>query len=356
MSGCDLRHVAGYPGEVTEEETPETSTLARLEQRLLGARAGLSIGDLAARLGVSVERVLTLWQPFGSSEDLDAEVLTEYDVEVLARLLEATERSTVSPEVSAQMVRSVGHLTDRLAVWQLEALVEHVARTYRLDDASARLLLLDRLADAVPLLQEQLVHAWRRQLLAHARRIAAQVVDSRTDGEENRLPRALAVGFADVVSFTARTAGMTADELAAFVQGFETRARDVVMLAGGRVVKTLGDAVFFVADDPRHGAAVALSLAQEFHASGPTPVRVGLVWGYVLSRYGDVYGLPVNLAARLTAAAEPGTVLTDEATAGVLAEDEEVRLVQLEERELPGLGPVRPVQVEPAVSPAPGRA
>ncbi len=333
---------------------PETSTFARLEQRLLGGPRQLSLPEVAERLGVPTQRVLALWQVFGLPEDADAKVLTEYDAQVLGLLFEHSDRSMLGSDVAAQLVRSVGHLTDRLVVWQLEALVEHLARRYELDDVSARLLLLDRLADAAPVLQEQLVHAWRQQLVAHMGRMAAQVATARGAPDDARLPLTRAVGFADIVSFTARTAGMTAGELADFVQGFEVRTQDVVSRAGARTVKTIGDAVFFVADDARSGGLVALELARTFDAGSPTPVRVGLVWGHVLARFGDVYGTPVNLAARLTAAAEPGAVLTDEVTAALLAAEPGFRLTPLANQDLPGVGEVRPVLVE-AAEVSPGR-
>jgi adenylate cyclase len=38
-------------------------------------------------------------------------------------------------------------------------------------------------------------------------------------------------------------------------------------------------------------------------------LRVGLAWGSALSRAGDWFGRPVNLADRVTAVAKPGSVL-----------------------------------------------
>jgi len=95
---------------------------------------------------------------------------------------------------------------------------------------------------------------------------------------------------------------------------------------------------------------VALGLAEAFGATSTTPVRVGMVWGRVLSRFGDVFGVPVNLAARLTGEAEPGTVLLDDATAELLAGDARYLLTELAERDVAGLGPVRPFRLE--VSPS----
>ena len=48
------------------------------------------------------------------------------------------------------------------------------------------------------------------------------------------------------------------------------------------------------------------------------PIRVALAYGTVVASNGDYYGDVVNLAARLVAAAEPGTaVATTEAVEGV---------------------------------------
>ncbi len=327
-----------------EAAQPETSTLARLEQLLLGGPRVLSLRELAERLGVPEARLAAFWQPFGLPEEHDDRIFTEQDAEIVGRLLAVSDENMLGPTAASSLVRSVAHLTDRLAIWQLEAIVDHLAERYGLDDLSARVVVLDRLAGLVPLLQDQLVHSWRRQLAGHAALMAMQVTaDDAT--ASSRLPLARAVGFADIVSFTARTAGLSAETLAEFVLTFETRARDVVTRAGGRTVKTIGDAVFFVADDARRGAAVALALAEAFPAGGATPVRVGLVWGQVLARFGDVYGMPVNLAARLTAEAAPGEVLVDDATAAELAAEPGLQLVRLGEREVAGVGPIAPSRV-----------
>ena len=59
-------------------------------------------------------------------------------------------------------------------------------------------------------------------------------------------------------------------------------------------------------------------------------VRVGLASGAVVMRLGDVFGPPVNMAARLTAVARRNRVIIDEATAALLPDD------QFETRRLPG--------------------
>ncbi|HMO11921.1 MAG TPA: adenylate/guanylate cyclase domain-containing protein, partial [Actinotalea sp.] len=155
------------------------------------------------------------------------------------------------------------------------------------------------------------------------------------------LPLARAVGLADVVGFTPRTADLGAAALADFVQGFEATARDVVAAHGGRVIKTVGDALLFVADDPDTGARVALGLVDVLGPESEAPLRVGLVWGRVLARFGDIFGPTVALAARLCDQAGPGRVLVDEDTAAQIGG--RFLLDPLGVREVPGIGDLRPV-------------
>ncbi|WP_225753880.1 adenylate/guanylate cyclase domain-containing protein [Actinotalea sp. Marseille-Q4924] len=336
-------------GDGPEASTDADSTVARLEDQLLGGPRTLSLSDVAASAGAGIEDVRLFWHALGLPTLEDGAVAyTEADAEAVRLLHRASQTYDVSDRTAVSLVRSIGHTTDRLVLWQVEALTEHLAQRHDLDDVTARLLVLDRLSEIAPLLEHQLVHAWRRQLAALAARIAAEFGSARgrPSGDDDELPLARAVGFADMVSFTKRTARLGAHELADFVQHFETGARDVVTNNGGRVVKTIGDAVLFVADDVRAGAEIALGLADRFHAGAPTPVRVSCVWGRVLSRFGDVFGPTVNVAARLTEEAEPGTVLLDPGTAAEVRALGGYHLVELTDREIEGIGPLRPVRLE----------
>ena len=342
-----------------------TGTTDALDELLLGGPRTLSARDLARRTGVDLETVQVFWRTLGLPSHGDDEVMfTERDARALAMAQALVVEHGLALSTVVTVIRALGHTSDRLALWQVEALVEDMATRYGLDDTTARLLVLDRLRDLAPLLEQQLLHSYRRQLAAVADRYAAefgQLRDVAVDG--SLLPLARAVGFADMVSFTRRTAGLGSTDLSSFVQRFETAARDVVVGAGGRVVKTIGDAVLFIADTPGAGAAVALGLADAFGTSldveaargagglaegarGVTPVRVGMVWGRVLSRFGDVFGPTVNLAARLTDVADPSTVLVDAETAQVLGGDPRFRLTEQPARELAGVGEVVPYRLE----------
>ena len=349
-----------------------SSTVGDLDAVLLRGARTFTLRDLALRAGpqVDLEDARLFWSTLGLPHaDPDDPFFTADDAAAMARIAEQVRSGEMMRRTATTLTRALGHTSERLVLWQVEALVEDAAARYELDDTSARLVVLDRLAEIGPLLEAQLIHAWRRHLAAMAGRIAAEFGTARAADQPDpaALPLARAVGFADMVSFTRRTAGLGPTDLSAFVQRFETATRDVVTAAGGRVVKTIGDAVLFIADDVVTGARVALGLAQALGkevdvaavratgglaegARGVTPVRVGFVQGRVLSRFGDVFGASVNVAARLTDIAEPSTVLTDETTAALLAEDPRFVLEPQPARELAGLGLIAPVRVTSATS------
>jgi adenylate cyclase len=160
-------------------------------------------------------------------------------------------------------------------------------------------------------------YVWRRHLLAATQRLA-EAPEAHS--------AAVAVGFTDLVSYTARTRELAPERLDALLNDFERSVQTNVVEGGGRVIKTVGDEVMWVVssaqDAPVRAARTALTLA------GPD-VRVGVAYGPTLARVGDHFGPTVNVAARLTALARPGTVLIDRGFADALEGDPRFRLRHL---------------------------
>jgi adenylate cyclase len=185
-----------------------------------------------------------------------------------------------------------------------------------------------------------LVRGWRRQLAAAGMRAAGSTAAATADPAAGTA--LLAAGFADIVSFTRLSRGMDGSALADFVERFESTTTALVAEHGGRVIKTLGDEVLFVAEKPDAAAEVGLSIAERVKEDPDFPrVRVGMAYGEVILRLGDVFGTPVNMAARLTATAYPDTVLVDAGLASELS-SEAYLTSGLRPRPLQGLGRVRP--------------
>jgi len=205
------------------------------------------------------------------------------------------------------------------------------------DPATARAAAM-KLADIADDLEPLLVYAWRRHLSAA---ISRMVSDSEPTMDSSGVVRC--VGFADLVSFTRLVRRLSERELARVVQRFEALASDVVTAHGGRVIKTVGDEVLFVARGAAPAAAIALDLVEAMAVDDLLPdVRVGMASGQVVSRLGDVFGITVNRASRLTAVAKPRTVLVDDAMAASLASTSGFEMSPLRRRTLRGIGQVTP--------------
>jgi adenylate cyclase len=114
--------------------------------------------------------------------------------------------------------------------------------------------------------------------------------------------RQVTVGFADLVGFTRIGEVVSAEELGRLANRLADMARDATV-PPVRFIKTIGDAVMFVSTEPAPLLDVLLKLV-DFPR-----LRAGLASGMAVSRAGDWFGSPVNVASRVTGVARPGTVL-----------------------------------------------
>jgi adenylate cyclase len=267
---------------------------------------------------------------------------TDEDVAALRRLLGLIDAGVLDEELAISVTRALGHNAARLAEWQLDALVEHLERERGLPPEEAGRLAVELMAERLDDLQALLGYVWRRQLAAVSGRVLAAA-------EGDIQPGQLSVGFADLVSYSRLSQKLEERELAGLVERFGRRSADVIAAGGGRLVKTVGDEVLFVADQPNQAAKIGLELAEAMAEDPVLPdVRVGIATGSVLTRMGDVFGRTVNLASRLTALAMPGTVLVDADTASALADDPDFALDPERTRAVRGMGLVRPGAVRRA--------
>jgi adenylate cyclase len=74
-------------------------------------------------------------------------------------------------------------------------------------------------------------------------------------------------------------------------------------------VKTIGDAVMFVSTDTDRLIAALLDLIDLAAAHDLPQLRGGVATGLAVSRAGDWFGSPVNIASRVTGLARAGTVV-----------------------------------------------
>ena len=90
-----------------------------------------------------------------------------------------------------------------------------------------------------------------------------------------------------------------------------------------RFIKTIGDEVMLVSPEPAPLLETLLHLVDATEGEDDFPrLRAGVATGMAVSREGDWFGSPVNLAARVTGAARPGTVLVAESSREAIGEDD----------------------------------
>jgi adenylate cyclase len=304
-----------------------------LEATLLGAPCELTRDEVAAAVGIPEPEARSLWNAMGFPEVSPTErAFTTRDVEALRTALSLAEAGIVDADTLLVLARAMGQELARTAEAQVDvfrAVSEGLTPDETLTQAAA-------LAPAmVPMLEQLVVHVWRRQFAAAAGRAFAAA-----DEDGNPVT---AVGFVDLVDFTRSTQQWDATTLERTLERFERQTSLRVTQVGGRVVKTLGDAVLYITDDPGAAVEVALQTVDAHAEDDELPdVRAGVALGPVLERLGDVYGSPVNLASRLTDEARPRTVLVDQAVADALADDASYDLKRLRRRSVRGYRSLTP--------------
>lgn len=335
-----LRRRGATPDEIEQAEREGRLALLAFDRQLVPGRARYSVAELAERAGVEVESAQRLWRALGFPDSpADARRFTDADVDALVTLRNWFYNESFPGDRSfdglLQQVRGVGAALARIAEIQSDQIVEtlHDAKASGLSDEEVAVLVplavdwaqLARLLDYALRLQLRAA-LWRKLAAGDAAHAGAQV---------------LAVGFVDLVGYTALSQELDARELAELVGRFEALAYDTVAEEGARVVKTIGDEVMFVSPDPAGAARIALRLTERSAVDELLPeARAGLAYGSVVAHEGDYYGPVVNLASRLVELARPGSVLTTEALHDALEDDASFGFQRLRSRRIRDIGRV----------------
>ncbi len=297
---------------VTGDEVDSTGPeLVNLIQRLmLGEHPTLTRFDVAAKVGIDPAITQELWRLLGFPRVADDDIaFTTSDVDAARISMELMQLGVVSPESQAALVRTLARSSARLAEWQTRLLAE-VSEGISDEDYVALI------GQVLPRIEQLQNYIWRRHLASAS---AALLITEGSAAAETQL----AVGFVDIVGYTSRIKQLDEAEFVDWIERFEAEVTSVVVDHGGQVVKTIGDEALFVVEDPRSAAEIGLILtARGGDEDDPFPaVRVGIAYGTVVHRLGDVYGTTVNIAARLTSIGRPGTVIADQGVHNLMCAD-----------------------------------
>ncbi len=129
--------------------------------------------------------------------------------------------------------------------------------------------------------------------------------------------------FIDMQGYTKRTASQTVEEMKRFHDEFHAFVKERLEKHGGVMVKSLGDGFLARFDAPTKAVACALEMQSMLRARNEEILnpeklvrfRIGINTGEIgIDEQGDVFGDPVNIAARIQSFAEPNEVYISEAT------------------------------------------
>ena len=323
-------------------EPDPRSTGEHLERAILGEGPVFNAAQVSSETGVTIEETRRLWRALGFPDHGSEIAFTHADANAVQTLFQIVDGGVIDFDMAVNLTRAVGQNLAKLADWEVATLVHRVQEVESGDHATG-----SRATSALKLIGEMnepleslLIYVWRRHLAAAVARIEALGAN-----EEDLHAVGVTVGFADIVGFTALSNELEQSRIGDLVETFESRCADVVAGQRGRIIKSMGDSVLFVNDDPIRAYDTAEGIIAVIGRDPRLPdVRVGLASGSVVMRLGDVFGPPVNLAARLTGVARRNRIIVDQATADLLPADQfENR--RLTARPVRGFGLVEPVAV-----------
>lgn len=275
-------------------------------EHALGSEGRYNERELSEQVGVPPEFFLAVRRAQGlAAADPDERIYGEKDVaaaQVMADFYEAGFDREGMLEAARVLGRGMSQFAD--------ALGELFGQTFIRAGVTEEELGL-RNAQAAREMLPQLTPILEYVLRQHMRERLRHQAVSQAMLEAGELPGAheIAVSFADMVDFTRLGEQLSPEE----VGGLAGRLGELASESARppvRLVMLIGDAAMLVAPEAEALLGATLQLVEKANRIDDFPqLRAGATYGPALNRSGDWYGKPVNLASRITAAAEPGTLV-----------------------------------------------
>jgi adenylate cyclase len=301
----------------------------------------LRVRQAAERAGVDYETALRLHRAMGLPEvDDDAAEFDDRDVEAL-QVMNRIHEWGVPLDDLIDVARVYGQAFTRIADAEthifrkrfIEPLMEQGRSVREIEDELAPMVeeLLQQLASST-----DYVH--RRHLGMALKQLTAESSEQGTE--------LLTVGFADLVDFSRIADHLGGTGLSEVIERFEQLAIKTCLEREVRMVKMIGDATMFVSPDSNKAVSAAMDIVEKVTADELLDeARAGLDRGEIVPVSGDYFGHPINVAARITAFARPGTTVVSEAVLNSLEPKPDVG--KIGSHRLKGVGKVAMFKVRP---------
>lgn len=281
----------------------------------------VSARETCEKTGIDLDLLQRLQRAMGlpTVDDPDAAVHLRADAEAAAYAQRFIELG-IDPDQLVQITRLLADGLSRAAE------VMRYAGLATILDPSATELTIAKNAEelvgaAAPLLGPMIQEVLRLQL-RHL--LETEAISASELAEGQRLPgaRLVSIAFADLVGFTRLGEVVPPQQLERLAHRLADLAHEVA-IPPVRFIKTIGDEVMLVSAEPVPLLEAVMTLVEETEGDDEYPrLRAGMATGLAVSRAGDWFGSPVNLASRVTGTARPGSVLLAESAREAVGDDE----------------------------------
>jgi adenylate cyclase len=305
----DLLSRGCTPDELRSANDQDRLTLLPLEL-VLPREGNRTMAEIAASYDVRLDDLERTRRAIGLPADRDAPIYG-HELEGHASRLSAALDLGVPIESLIEVNRVIGRSLAAVVASGRDAIAQMLGPGAELDEHTQATGVADALENLMPMMRDVVLYALTehtRELIRNTQAAALALAPGDADVRE------VAVAFADLVGFTSLGDQLEPRQVSTVAARLETLAGDSLR-PGVTLVKTIGDEVMLASPDARALAESVLELiaAAEDKANALPRLRAGAAAGPAVQRAGDWYGAPVNLASRLTALAEPGTLLADAA-------------------------------------------
>jgi adenylate cyclase len=301
----------GVPLAELHRTTASGTVMFLPAERVIGGRARFTAAEIAQRGDVTEDFLIAVRRAMGLPIAAPHEaVYTEADLEAV-RMHHVAHAAGISDEEILDLMRTLGR-----GLSQAAETMRTLALRLVLEPGVSEHDLARRYADAASQLSPLLGPLVTNLLNLHLRQMAQSEAINAAERSGGQLAgsREITVCFADLVGFTRLGEEVPPDELGRLAVRLEALATEVAA-PPVRLIKTIGDAAMLTSLEPEPLLDAALALLDAADAEGEDfpQLRVGMALGAALSRAGDWFGRPVNLASRITSIAHPGSLLAERA-------------------------------------------